>query len=348
MTLGSLATFVAVFTTCATNAWAQWTPQTSNTTASLRGLSVVSASVVWASGTGGTVIRTTDGGAHWTVDTIPGAARFDLRAIAALDDQTAVVAATAGRVWRTENGGRTWTLVYENPDSAVFLDAVAFFDQPNAATRRGIVLGDPIDGRFFLLVTDDGGRTWREAARESRPESRPGEGAFAASGSSLVTLGVRHAWIGTGVNVGRVLRSRDAGRTWTHSETPLTAASQAAGIFSLTFADTLVGVAVGGDYEKPEARERTVALTRDGGATWTAPTATPTGFRSAVAFVPGSGNNTLIAVGTNGTDLSNDGGRSWTRIDTVGYHAVRVAPDGTAFATGGRGRVARFVPIRRP
>jgi photosystem II stability/assembly factor-like uncharacterized protein len=348
VTTRSGASFLAAFAACASTALAQWTPQTSNTTASLRGLSVVSSQVVWASGTGGTVIHTTDGGAHWTVDTIPGATRFDLRAIAALDAQTAVVAATAGRVWRTENAGKTWTLVYDNPDSAVFLDAVAFFEPTSQGARRGIVLGDPIDGRFFLLVTEDGGRTWREAPKESRPESRPGEGAFAASGSSLVTMGVRHAWIGTGVNVARVLRSSDAGRTWTAAETPLTTASQAAGIFSLTFADTLVGVAVGGDYEKPEVRERTVAVTRNGGATWTAPTATPTGFRSAVAFVTGSANRMLVAVGTNGTDVSNDGGQSWTRVDTVGYHAVRVAPDGTAFATGGRGRVARFVPVRRP
>ncbi|MGQ0641960.1 MAG: WD40/YVTN/BNR-like repeat-containing protein [Gemmatimonadaceae bacterium] len=331
----------------ASSSQAQWTAQASNTTASLRGLSVVSSRVAWASGTGGTVIRTTDGGATWRADTIPEATRFDLRAIAALDDETAVVAATAGRVWRTEDGAKTWKLVYENADSAVFLDAVAFWEPSPAGGRRGLVLGDPIAGHFLLLVTDDAGRTWREAPRDSRPAARPGEGAFAASGSSLVMLGGRHGWIGTGVNVGRALRTTDAGITWTAHETPLSAPSQAAGIFSLSFADSLVGIAAGGDYEKPDARERTVAITRDGGATWAAPAETPSGFRSAVAFVPGTNGRVVIAVGTNGSDRSEDGGRSWTRVDTVGYHAVRFAPDGTGWATGGRGRVARFAPIRR-
>ncbi len=324
-------------------AHAQWMPQQSNTTASLRGLSVVSGTVAWASGSGGTVIRTMDGGKTWVADTIPGAARFDLRAIAALDAQTAVVAATAGRIWRTANGGKSWQLVYENPDSAVFLDAVAFW----ADGQRGLVLGDPIDGRFFLLATVDGGRTWREAPLASRPEARPGEGAFAASGSSLITLGVRHAWIGTGVNVARVLRTTDGGSTWTAVETPLSAPSQAAGIFSLSFADTLYGIAVGGDYNKPDARDRTVARTNDGGISWHVPPQSPSGFRSAVAI----GRGRILAVGTNGTDVSWHGGIDWMRTDTVGYHAVRFAPDGAVWATGGRGRVARwFAPdtTRRP
>lgn len=334
----------------ATPLQAQWQPQVSNTPASLRGLSVVSATVAWASGSGGTVIRTVDGGRTWRADTIPGATRFDLRAIAAIDDQTAVVAATAGRIWRTENGGRSWTLVYENPDSAVFLDAVAFFE-PRGGERRGLVLGDPIEGRFYVLTTTDGGRTWREAPRESRPVAQPGEGAFAASGSSLVTHGVRHAWIGTGVNVGRVLRTSDGGATWSAVQTPLSTASQAAGIFSLSFADTLFGIAVGGDYEKPDGRERTVAVTRDGGATWQVPDGTPPmGFRSAVAIVPQTNGRVAIAVGTNGTDLSVDSGANWARIDTVGYHAVRFAANGTGWATGGRGRVARYEPdvTRKP
>ncbi|MGH7693689.1 MAG: WD40/YVTN/BNR-like repeat-containing protein, partial [Gemmatimonadaceae bacterium] len=87
---------------------AQWIPQQSNTTASLRGLSVVSSRVAWASGTAGTVIHTVDGGATWTVDSVPGASKFDLRAIVAFDANTAVVVATAGRIWRTENSGKSW------------------------------------------------------------------------------------------------------------------------------------------------------------------------------------------------------------------------------------------------
>ena len=64
-------------------AGAQWTPLASNTNAEFRGLVAVSPTVVWASGTRGRVARTTDGGATWKIDTIPGADSLDLRAVAA-------------------------------------------------------------------------------------------------------------------------------------------------------------------------------------------------------------------------------------------------------------------------
>lgn len=305
--------------------------------------------MAWASGTAGTVIRTTDGGVTWIGYTVPGADKLDFRAIAALDDQNAVVAATAGRIWRTANGGTSWSLVYETADTTVFLDAISFWPSARGdvghSRTRGLVLGDPIAGRFFILASEDGGRTWREAPTDSRPPAEPGEGAFAASGTSLVMHDTTRAWIGTGVNVARVLRTTNGGKSWSAAATPLSTPAQSAGVFSLSFADALNGIAVGGDYAKPEARERTVAVTRDGGATWQAPSATPpNGFRSAVAIVPRTGGLSAIAVGTNGTDRSFDGGRSWTAADTVGYHVVRFAADGAGWATGGRGRVARFTP----
>jgi len=46
-------------------AFAQWYPQKSNIDASLLGLSIVNHNVVWVSGTGGTFVRTTDGGETW-------------------------------------------------------------------------------------------------------------------------------------------------------------------------------------------------------------------------------------------------------------------------------------------
>ena len=325
---------------------AQWIPQQSNTAASLRGLSVVSWRVAWASGSGGTVIHTIDGGATWIADSVPGASKFDLRAIAAFDANTAVVAATAGRIWRTENGGKSWTLVYENADSAVFLDAVGFW----AGTRRGLVVGDPIGGRFFILTSDDSGRSWREAPSESRPLAKQGEGAFAASGSSLVMHGTKHAWIGTGVNVARVFRTVDAGKTWTAATAPLADATPASGVFALSFADGARGVAVGGAYDQPIQRGRAAAYTTDGGFTWTGATTMPNGFRSGVAFVPLTNGAMVVAVGTNGTDISFDSGRKWIRADTVDYHAVRFAKDGAGWASGSRGRVARFAPklVKRP
>src|ERR1035441_380280 len=73
-----------------------WVPQTSNTRASLRGVSAVDAQTVWASGSGGTWLVTTDGGVNWRAAKIPGAEALDFRGIRAIDAHT-VYLMSAGR-----------------------------------------------------------------------------------------------------------------------------------------------------------------------------------------------------------------------------------------------------------
>src|ERR1700756_3222758 len=70
---------------------AEWQKMNVATTASFRGLSVVSANIVWASGTEGTVIRTVDGGKNWSVMHVAGAENLDFRGIKAFDEKTAVI-----------------------------------------------------------------------------------------------------------------------------------------------------------------------------------------------------------------------------------------------------------------
>ena len=126
---------------------AQWQAQASPTDVELRGLSVVSPTVVWASGQRGTVLHTRDGGAHWTRDTIPGASTLDLRAIAATSETTAhaISIGDSSRVYRTTDGGRTWTLRWSATRKGTFLDAIRFWD-----ARNGIAMSDPVDGKLLL------------------------------------------------------------------------------------------------------------------------------------------------------------------------------------------------------
>jgi photosystem II stability/assembly factor-like uncharacterized protein len=315
-----------------------WVSQQSGTKASLRGVSAVNARVVWASGTGGTYLKTADGGATWTAGKVPDAEMLDFRDIQAVDAQTVYLlssgAGEKSRIYKTSDGGGHWKLQFTNPDQKGFFDAMAFWD-----ATHGIAVGDPVDGQFVVMTTADGGGLWE---RRSGPPAMPEEGAFAASGTCLVTMGKREAWFATGGPGGaRVIHSRDRGATWTIAMTPIRNDAAAAGIFSLAFSDSRHGVAVGGDYSKPENAERNVAVTSDGGRTWTEPAGqNPKGFRSAVAFLPGR--KVWIAVGTSGSDISSDDGRSWKPFDNGAYNAISFVSGKAGWAVGPGGRVAGF------
>src|SRR4051794_17624309 len=80
-----------LFLLIANSSSAQWTPQESGTKARLRGLSVVSRDVAWASGTGGTCLRTSDGGKTWVARTVPGASSLEFRDIHGTNAATAYI-----------------------------------------------------------------------------------------------------------------------------------------------------------------------------------------------------------------------------------------------------------------
>lgn len=330
-----------LFTLATASASAQWTPSVSSSPSRLRGVSAASDRVAWASGAGGTVLLTTDGGATWMRRPVSDSDGRDFRDVQSFNEREALVLAIGpgeeSRIYATADGGATWTLRHVNRDPDGFLDALAFWDRDH-----GLALGDPVGGRFVVLATDDGGATWTRVGLDM-PEALPGEGAFAASGTCVAVQGDRHAWFGTGG--GRVFRSDDRGRTWTAHATPIPAGNGSSGVFSLAFRDELHGVAVGGDYKVPDAPGPRVALTRDGGRTWTAPTGPDArGYRSAVAFLS---ETSLIGVGPTGADRSDDGGASWRSLGDEGFHAV-AASRSTAWAVGEEGRIARLAPDAPP
>ena len=309
-------------------------PLTTAATTSMRGVSVVDARVVWASGTAGTVLRSMDGGVTWSATQVPNADSLDFRDIEAFDARTAYVlsAGEDGRIYRTTDGGKTWTLQFTNRVKGAFFDCFDFWDE-----RNGIAMSDPVNGRFLLLRTENG-QTWNEI-RATTPAILEGEAAFAASGTCMITEGKQRAFLATGGGAqARVLVSNDRGSTWIATPTPLPAGAGSAGVFSLAFRDENTGVALGGDYQKPEV-EHVVAITRDGGRSWQA--GGKTAYVSGAAFVPRT--NTVAAVGTKGTRISRDGGVTWTVVDTVEYNAVQFAADGTGYAVGPRGRIAKLV-----
>ena len=316
----------------------RWTIQTSGVTARLRGVSAVSEQVAWTSGSGSTVLRTTDGGETWQKLTVTDEA-LDFRDVDAIDAQTAYILSIgngpASRIYKTTDAGKTWKLQFKNDDEKAFLDAMSFWD-----ANHGIVFGDSVDKQLYILTTADGGNTWSRVPPENLPPAQENEGAFAASGTNIALFGKSHAWIGTGAAAkSRVLRTSDGGRTWQVADTPL-ASGQSSGIFSIAFRDAKHGVVAGGDYRKESEAVDNLAVTSDGGATWKLVKGL-SGFRSVVAYVPGS--KTLIAIGPSGGDYSTDDGRTWTTINGPGFDTFSfVRGKQAGWGAGAKGSIGKL------
>ena len=328
--------------------WQTHLPQTNaNTTNHFRGLCAVDHNIIWASGTAGTFLTTTNGGDTWRVGKVQGAHELDFRDVEAVDSQTAWLLSSGdgpqSRIYKTTDAGRQWTLQFQNENPRAFFDALAFWD-----ARHGIALSDPVDGRFLLLTTTNGGTTWTPI-QAALPAALPNETAFAASGTCLVVQGQSHVWFGTGgATRARVFRSTDRGRTWSVSNTPLLAGADSAGIFSLAFRDERNGAAIGGNYKKPETTTRNFAFTQDGGVTWhNRDGKFPSGFRSAVAWVRAADNQwLLVAVGTSGSDILKPSW-SWRKLDNENHNTLSIARfDRSAiWAAGPKGRIARLLHL---
>jgi len=320
-----------------------WTIQTSGVTHRLRGVSAVSERVAWASGAGATVLRTADGGQTWQKMSVT-AETLDFRDVDAIDMQTAYVLSIGNgptsRIYKTTDAGKTWNLQFKNEDPKAFLDAMTFWD-----ANHGIVFGDSVDKQFYVLTTADGGRTWSRVPTTNLPPAQENEGAFAASGTNIAVFGKSHAWIGTGAATkSRVLRTTDGGRTWQVADTPL-ASGPSAGIFSIAFRDAKHGVVAGGDYKKEQEAVDNLAVTSDGGVTWTLVKGL-SGFRSVVAYVPGMKTPALVALGPSGGDYSLDDGRTWKPIDGPGFDTFSFAPGKQiGWGAGAEGKIGKLTAL---
>jgi photosystem II stability/assembly factor-like uncharacterized protein len=323
---------------CATVSFAQgpaWKQFQAPGKASLRGLAPISDQVCWASGSGGTWLKTEDGGASWQTGTVAGLDTVDFRSIHAFDSKTAVVA-SAGQpavIYRTEDGGTSWQKVHQEGGEA-FFDAIQFVD-----TQKGYVLGDPIGGKWMILETRDGGKSWHSLP--SLPAAIPGEAAFAASASSMVADATGLVFA-TGGTVSRLHRYTFASQSWQVRElTDMLQGQPSQGVFAMTALPGAGGlVLVGGDYLKPDYRIANALLVL--GEVTIANSEGPGGYRSGVAYFPEQG--WVVAVGPGGSDYSSNGAHSWQPLSKTGYHAVKAAPGGNAlWASGSQGRLGKLV-----
>jgi len=286
----------------------------------------------WAS----RIQRTVDGGATWSGGTVPGAERLQFRDVHAFDAENAFVLSIGGgsdsRIYRTRDGGATWDLSFQAQDSTAFFDCLSFWD-----ADRGFAFSDSHEGEFRLIRTMDGGANWERIPPEAVPDARDGEGAFAASGTCVITRPGGLGWFSTGASGvdTRVFSTTDYGDTWTDIVTPIESNSGGSGIFSLSFLDDDRGAAFGGDYGRPDSVFNNVAVTFDGGATWSL--AGRSGLGGSIfggSYVPHAPTPTMVAVAPTGSEYSVDNGVNWTRIDSVAYWTVDFVSADAGWAAG--------------
>jgi photosystem II stability/assembly factor-like uncharacterized protein len=317
-----------------------WIEQKSGVNVRLRGLSAVDSKVAWASGSNGTFLRTTDG-ASWKSGVVPDAADLDFRDVHAVNANTAyLLSAGSGaksRIYKTTDAGNSWTLQFLNQQPDAFFDGFAFWD-----STHGIAFGDPVNGRFTIIRTNNGGANWAPVPEARLPVAIPGEAAFAASGSSITVIGHNDVWFATGGAAARVFHSPDQGLTWSVANTPIVSGTSSAGIFSIFFLNRSTGFVVGGDYQKEKEPSANFARTADGGKTWVSGPNLP-GYRSAVTAI--SSQPVLIAVGPSGTDILTPEENSWRSEWDLSFDAVSFARGSVGWAAGANGRIARRKPL---
>lgn len=301
--------------------------------ASLRGLSPVSDQVVWASGSGGTWLRTLDGGKTWDHGVIAGLDTVDFRSIHAFDGITAL-AASAGQpavIYRTEDGGRSWVKVHEEGKEA-FFDAIAFSDK-----RKGYALGDPVGGNWMILETVDGGKSWQSLT--NLPKAEAGEAAFAASSSSMIAK-KDQLMFATGGSISNLHFYSFSKAQWTKEPISQIAQGESSqGVFAITEQGEHL-ILVGGDYLKPKVVQGNLVLRSHG--VFSIPSQSTSGYRSGIASLRKP--NLLVAVGPDGWDFSLDSGLTWISFSEVGFHAVKSSSDKKyLWASGSQGRIGKFI-----
>ena len=321
-----------------------WELQDSLSGASFRGISVPDEKTIWVSGSGGTILRSVNGGESWRVDSIVGYGDTDFRDVVAFDASRAIVMGVGNPavILKTEDGGQSWSRVFYKKLEGIFLNSMTFPDEKN-----GFVVGDPVDGRFYLLKTSNRGETWDELDESSRPPAEEGEYMFAASGTCITGKVPSYLWFVSGGATARVFRSADNGTHWEIKQPSFMSGKASAGIFSVLFTDNKTGYCIGGDYSKPDSTGITFLYTTNGGKNWLQPSHQPQGYRSCIGLFKSGSNQFLVSVGRGGSSFlkaDSVATASWKQIVGPGFYTLDTDPDGSvAWAAGKDGSLGRLL-----
>jgi photosystem II stability/assembly factor-like uncharacterized protein len=309
---------------------------TSGTKTSIRGLSVVNDHIVWVSGSNGTVGRSTDGGKNWQWITVKGFEKKDFRDIEAFSAQTAIIMSIAEPAYmlKTTDGGQNWRVVFADSTKGMFLDAMSFYDH-----KHGVVVGDPINGKFFIAKTRNG-ETWEQIPPVMQSNSLPGEGCFASSGTNIYYFRNKDFLFVSGGPQSR-LHDDSGGRLIDMAKGKESTGANSIAVRNKRTRVSNHFIVVGGDFTNDKDTTGNCLITHDAGQTWIRPVTPPAGYRSCVIYIS---NKTLLTCGTSGIDLSKDRGMNWQPVSKEGFHVCQKAKKGKAvFLAGGNGKIAKLI-----
>jgi photosystem II stability/assembly factor-like uncharacterized protein len=307
--------------------FAQWYLQNSGTTNSLLGVSFTDANIGTVVGSGGTILRTTNGGTDWTAQA--SGTTWDLNAVNFVNKDYGWIAGDmslaldSGIIIRTTNGGIEWTsqMVSHNLYGIDFVDSlvgwavgmvgtilkttdggVNWLPQTSGTTNAfrdvffvDALVGWSVGGYFSNLIrkTTDGGLTWFEQTSSS-----------SQSFWSIHATDDLHAWAAE--VTGNVYKTTDGGSNWLQRSTGTTTS-----INSVFFVNDQIGWAGGGNY----IYESGMYKTTDAGETWNSQSV-PTNNQIASVYFIDSQNG--WAVGIEGTILhTSNGGVSFVEEEVL-------------------------------
>ena len=297
---------------------------------SFRGLSVVNDSLLWISGTNGTIGRSQDGGKSFYWIKIIGFDETDFRDIEAFNAYTALIMGIGepAYILKTEDGGDGWRIVYENLEKGMFLDAMDFWDN-----AHGVVVGDAIGGTIFLAKTDNGGESWKRIDTKAYPKLAEGEACFASSGSNIKMLALdKYTYITGGVKSRFFINDKEF-------SIPINQGKETTGANAFDLKKNKKLVVVGGDFLQKDETTGNAAFSKNTGKKFELPEANPNGYRSGVVYVK---DKIWISCGLNGIDISKDDGETWQWLSTEGFHACKKAKDGNVVYLVGNGKIGKI------
>jgi len=285
-----------------------WTRQWSPTSSTLNDVFFIGKDTGWIVGSGGRLLKTTNGGAYWQL--LSGGTSNNLEAVMFLNDSLGWVAGWSGAIRKTTDGGASWVGTASNTN--YILRDIYFSD-----AQHGWAVGE----KGLILKSSDGGETWQINSDIANNEYY--EVHFSSPDTGWI---VGNNWNGT-ENHALILRTYNGGTIWTAQNF-----SMFNFITSLSFISPTEGWAAG--------TQGGILHTVDGGLSWRIQYSNNRYAWYAVSF---SNARQGWVVGMNGACLhTEDGGTTWT-AQTTGtrnsLRSVRFGTGGVGWAVGNYGTI---------